>query len=109
MRFLVDEQLPPALATWIQAEGHEAEHITDIGPTGVADHVLWDYALAHDAVLITKDQDFRDRLLQTTDAPVIVWIRLGNTRKVFLLSRFATRLPRIVELVEQGNRLIEVR
>jgi len=26
MRFLVDAQLPPALARWLAAQGHEAEH-----------------------------------------------------------------------------------
>lgn len=31
MRFLVDAQLPPALARWLAAQGHEAEHVGDIG------------------------------------------------------------------------------
>jgi len=31
MRFLVDAQLPPALARTLEAGGHEAEHVADIG------------------------------------------------------------------------------
>jgi len=32
VRFLVDAQLPPALALLLDDHGHIAEHITDIGP-----------------------------------------------------------------------------
>jgi predicted nuclease of predicted toxin-antitoxin system len=31
MRFLVDAQLPPALAAWIRDQGHEATAVRDIG------------------------------------------------------------------------------
>jgi predicted nuclease of predicted toxin-antitoxin system len=27
MKFLVDAQLPPGLCRWLQARGHEAEHV----------------------------------------------------------------------------------
>ncbi|WP_397220135.1 DUF5615 family PIN-like protein [Nocardioides sp. AE5] len=32
MRFLIDTQLPPALARLLVSRGHEAEHVVDIGP-----------------------------------------------------------------------------
>ena len=31
MRFVADAQLPPALARWLVARGHEAEHVCDKG------------------------------------------------------------------------------
>ena len=31
MRFLVDAQLPPALARMIAEAGHEADHVIDVG------------------------------------------------------------------------------
>ena len=31
MRFLVDNQLPVALATLLRAQGHEAEHVLELG------------------------------------------------------------------------------
>jgi predicted nuclease of predicted toxin-antitoxin system len=36
MRFLVDAQLPPALANWLAAQGHDAAHVADL------DHALDD-------------------------------------------------------------------
>ncbi|WP_425571936.1 DUF5615 family PIN-like protein, partial [Nocardioides dubius] len=58
MRFLVDAQLPLALARLLEEHGHQAEHVTDIGPGDAPDRELWRYALDNDAVIITKDEDF---------------------------------------------------
>lgn len=37
MRFLIDAQLPAALARWIGAQGHVVEHVHDIANEGVSD------------------------------------------------------------------------
>jgi predicted nuclease of predicted toxin-antitoxin system len=37
MRFLVDAQLPPALARWLTAKGHDAVHIADLGMRAASD------------------------------------------------------------------------
>jgi len=31
VRCLIDAQLPPALARWLTAEGHDAIHVIDVG------------------------------------------------------------------------------
>ena len=40
MRFLVDAQLPPALARWLVAAGHEAEHVGDRGMEAASDAAI---------------------------------------------------------------------
>lgn len=109
MRFLIDAQLPPALARLLTDRGHTAEHVYDIGLGGAADRVLWDYALEHNAALVTKDEDFYDMLTLSVTSPVIVWVRVGNTRRQELLRWFQLLIDRIVELATAGNRLIELR
>ncbi|CAM3261722.1 DUF5615 domain-containing protein [Nocardioides dubius] len=109
MRFLVDAQLPLALARLLEEHGHQAEHVTDIGPGDAPDRELWRYALDNDAVIITKDEDFSLMLAVRSEAPTIVWIRVGNTRRAALLAWFEPLLPRIVGLVESGQKLIELR
>jgi hypothetical protein len=42
-------------------------------------------------------------------APVIVWVRIGNTRRRTLLDWFEPLIPRLAELVASGNKLIELR
>lgn len=108
MRFLVDAQLPPALARWLATEGHEAEHVGDIGMQSASDAAIWDHALAHSAVVVTKDEDFARRKILSGEGPAIVWIRTPNTRRRDLLAWFGTVLPHVVSALERGETLIEV-
>lgn len=109
MRFLVDAQLPPALVGTLSDSGHVAEHVFEIGMTEATDHDIWRYALDHDAVIITKDEDFPTMQALSRESPVVVWIRVGNTRRRALLAWFEPLIGRIVEMVDAGNRLIELR
>lgn len=109
MRFLVDAQLPPALARMLSARGHHAEHVTDIGPADASDRELWRYALEHRAILVTKDEDFPSMLALSAESPAIVWIRVGNTRRHALLAWFEPLIDTVVEMIEAGNALVELR
>jgi predicted nuclease of predicted toxin-antitoxin system len=80
MRFLVDAQSPPALARWLAAKGHEAEHVADRGMQAASDATIWDCAIASSAAIVTKDEDFAQRKALIDSGPVVVWIRLPNTR-----------------------------
>jgi predicted nuclease of predicted toxin-antitoxin system len=108
MRFLVDAQLPPALARWLVAEGHEATHVGDLGMQAASDAAIWDYALASSSAVVTKDEDFAQRKVLTDNGPVVVWIRLPNTRRRDLLAWFETVLPEILAALARGETLIEV-
>lgn len=109
MRFLVDAQLPPALARLLAACGHQAEHVADIGLMEADDTSIWRHALLHEAVLITKDEDFPHRLRQGGSFPTVLWLRIGNTSRRALLTWFEPLLPDIETMIRQGERLIEVR
>lgn len=110
MRFIVDAQLPPALARFIAAQGHDADHLLDHGMLASADGAIWAYAMANDAVIVTKDEDFALMFANTRAAtPRIVWIRVGNCSKRELLARFASRFAEIVATLEAGNPLLELR
>ena len=59
MRFLIDNQLPPALARLIQSElKSEAVHVTDVGLRDASDQEIWKYATAEGFIVISKDEDF---------------------------------------------------
>jgi predicted nuclease of predicted toxin-antitoxin system len=58
-------------------------------------------------VIITKDEDSAVHLL-LYDGPSVVWVRVGNSRRVELLHRFDVELPKIVAAVERGETLIEL-
>ncbi|MCU1475792.1 MAG: hypothetical protein JWQ64_485 [Subtercola sp.] len=43
------------------------------------------------------------------EAPAIVWIRVGNTRRRALIKWFEPLIEKIAEMIEAGNNLIELR
>ncbi|MDT8383074.1 MAG: DUF5615 family PIN-like protein [Gammaproteobacteria bacterium] len=109
MRFLVDAQLPPALARQLASQGHDAQHVADIGLLDAPDSDIWETAKSSKATINTKDEDFAQRRnLHNEPYPTIVWIRTGNTRKNTLLNWFGHLLPRIIEALQHGETLIEI-
>jgi len=109
VRFLVDAQLPPALARLLTEHGHTAEHVADVGLISAPDSQIWRYAIEQEAVLITKDEDFPDQVPLGGPAPVVIWVRVGNTTRRGLLDWFAPSLDRVIAMVDRGDRLIELR
>jgi predicted nuclease of predicted toxin-antitoxin system len=107
VRFLIDAQLPPALARYLAAAGHNAEHVQDVNLEGAPDADVWRHALATGAAIITKDSDFSNRIT-LQKGPQVVWIRFRNTRTAELLRRIAPLLPDIVSALNAGDRLVEV-
>jgi len=56
---------------------------------------------------VTKDEDFAIRRL-LSEGPAVVWLRVGNTRRLALLARIEGELPAIVAALERGEMMIEV-
>ena len=108
MKFLVDAQLPPGLAGWLIEKGHAATHVNDIFLTAAEDPEIWGHALESESI-ITKDADFSERVSRTPRGPVVVWLRIGNATNRNLFQWLEPRWESIVQLLEDGNRLIEVR
>jgi len=92
LRFLVDAQLPPALARQIEGRGHTAEHV-DCGLATAPDRTIRAYAASVGAIIITKNEDFVVLKLLESGPPVI-WVRVGNTRRAHLLHRIDADSPR---------------
>lgn len=97
------------MARLLEAHGHVAEHVEDIGLRHADDSTIWAYAVSHQAVIVTKDEDFPQRMSQAKSKPVIVWLRIGNASRRALLQWFEPLLPQIEALIAQGPPLIEVR
>jgi predicted nuclease of predicted toxin-antitoxin system len=106
LRFLIDEQLPPALALALGRKGHEARHLRDAGLAGASDNDICAFAAASGAVLISKTEDFVDAA--TRGALKLVWIRLGNVSNVDLWRALEPVLGEIVEALGRGETLVEV-
>lgn len=85
-----------------------AEHVYDIGMQAASDHSIWKRAVETGAVIITKDEDFT-QIGRSAAGPQIVWLRLGNVNRNALLDRVSKALPQMIEAIEDGERVIEIR
>ena len=108
MNFLVDNQLPPALARFLNNElKQNAMHVLDLDLRDASDAELWSYASTNKLILISKDEDFANMIL-TRPTTKLIWVRVGNCRKLFLLDLFRM-WPRIIGRLESGDLFIEIR
>jgi predicted nuclease of predicted toxin-antitoxin system len=108
LKFLIDAQLPPALAGWMRAKGHDAAALREIGLRDAADAAIWHHAFASNAIVVTKDEDF---FLLATARPgsQVLWVRTGNLVNRLLLARFEQAWPEILAHLEAGIVVVELR
>jgi predicted nuclease of predicted toxin-antitoxin system len=108
VKFVVDAQLPPALAAWLRERGHDACAVREIGLREADDRSIWSWAQSENAIIVTKDEDFA--LLAAT-APVVrlIWVRTGNVVNRVLLARFEQAWREIATHLDEGAQIVEVR
>jgi predicted nuclease of predicted toxin-antitoxin system len=109
VNFLIDSQLPPALAKWLSAQGHQATHVADLGLLADDDSKIWQHAQKEDTIIISKDEDFADRWLLSDGNVALIWIRKGNCSNRALISWLEALWPDVLRRLQQGERLIELR
>jgi predicted nuclease of predicted toxin-antitoxin system len=108
VRFLIDAQLPPALARHLEAVGHEATHVADLGMQSARDHEIWQQASASGAVLVSKDEDFVTMRALRRDGPAVVWVRIGNATRRVLIARFAAAFSRVLAALDRGETIVQI-
>ena len=108
MRFLVDAQLPPALARRLVERGHEAEHVADCGLADAAGGAIGRHAEAIGATIVTEEEDFATWKRPRDGGPRVVRVRLRNTRRRDLLAWFDVILPDLLQALERGEAFVEI-
>lgn len=108
MRFLIDTQLPKALSRRLREAGYDVEHVQELDMEQSPDNDLWLYAIEHQSVVVTKDEDFAEWVSAERPGPAVVWLRIGNCTNAELQEWLLPLWPQIVEALERGDRLIEV-
>ena len=109
MRFLVDAQLPPALALWLGKHGLAATPVRDHGLRESDDGSIWNFATTGGWTVITKDEDFVAHCVGDAAAPAVVWLRIGNCTNRVLFAWLEPFLPDIQRRLSEGEKFIEVR
>jgi len=109
MRFLVDAQLPPGLAQFLEKRGHEARAVRDVGLREAQDPAIWAFAVSRDWVVVTKDEGFAERALQAKVGPQILWLRIGNSTNRVVFTWLEPLLSTAITSLQSGQRLVELK
>lgn len=81
MKFLVDANVAYELALHLRSLGHEIIAVVEKFPPKTPDPVIFEAAIAEEAVLITRDQDFTNTIkYPPSKTRGIIFIHWGNLR-----------------------------
>ena len=84
-------------------------HVEQAGLRNATDQTIRDHGVKQGYVLITKDKDFVPADAALAPGLQVVWVRTGNVSNRVLIDRLAAGWARILEHLEAGARVIELR
>lgn len=94
MRFIVDAQLPRALADHLLASGHDAIHVKQLPEAGrTTDAEISAFADAESRVVVTKDADFHESHLLRGTPRQLLRVVTGNIKNADLIALFTALFP----------------
>ena len=109
MRIWVDAQMSPAIATWITSNyAVSAVAIRDLGLRDAEDKEIFEAARQEEAVVMTKDSDFLLLLDKLGAPPQVIWVTCGNTSNAHLKEVLTNTLPKALDLLKFGEKLVEI-
>jgi len=108
MKFIVDTQLPPKLASYLQSKGYDCIHTTYFEEG----HLLQDseiivIAIEENRTIISKDSDFSDHYYLKGVPPKILLLQFGNISNNDLIEYFENYFEYVVEAFQNGSDYIQ--
>ncbi len=78
MKLLFDENVSHRLVALLAGTYPGSTHVRHIGLLGASDTAIWDHAREFDFVVVSKDNDFRQRSFVHGAPPKVIWLEVGN-------------------------------
>jgi predicted nuclease of predicted toxin-antitoxin system len=78
VKLLLDENLSPKLVGYLTYEFPGSSHVELLGMRGHSDAEIWKLAKRDGYVLVSKDDDFRQRSFVYGAPPKVIWLSVGN-------------------------------
>ncbi len=108
MKLLLDENLSPKLPALLADLYPGSSQVDQAGLRGARDVEVWEYAKANGYVLVSKDNDFRQRSFQYGAPPKVVWLNVGNAATGPILQLLREAREEIERFVASGEEALLV-
>jgi predicted nuclease of predicted toxin-antitoxin system len=85
-----------------------SEHVRDLGLHSADDIVVWRYAIDHEFIIVSKDEDFHQMSFLHGAPPKVIWLKVGNcsTSQIEALLRERAELISEFSETDQGSFLV---
>ena len=103
VKLLLDENLSPALARDLADLFPDSAHVRDFDLQAADDETIWQHAASGGFLIVTKDDDFRQRSFLRGHPPKVIWIRLGNCRTDEVRGLLREREPEIARFAADAQ------
>ena len=97
MKFLIDAQLPKALASLLQEKGYDAIHTLEMpNRNATDDKEINELSIKEKRIVISKDSDFYDSYTANREPYRLLYLTTGNIRNKELLEIFNNNIKKII-------------
>ena len=78
MKLLLDENISSKLVKFLIEDFPQSSHIDYLKMQGTTDSNIWTYAKDEGYIIVSKDNDFRQRSFLFGSPPKVIWLSVGN-------------------------------
>ena len=102
MKLLFDDNLSWRLEKLLQETFPNSKHVRSIDalPDPAKDTQIWNYALKHDFIIVTNDDDFYKLAMSKKRCPKIIIFRMGNIKTNDVAFKLETQRQEIASFAE---------
>ena len=108
VRLLFDENLAPRLVRDVAEVFPGSMHVEDLELASADDEAVWMRSAAEDLMIVTKDDDFRQRSFLRGPPPKVLWLRLGNCSTLEVATVLRQRVRDIEEFAADAHAALMV-
>ena len=108
MKLLVDENVPPRLASDLTDLFPESAHVGSVGLDSTSDSAIWEYAKTNGFAFLTKDKDFANLSIARGAPPKVVLLQTGNCSTVEIIRIVRNNAVRFADFEDDTLRSLLV-
>jgi len=103
MKLLLDENLSRSIVPFLQTKFPGTSQVALAGLESASDAEIWQYAKDNGFVIESRDSDFQERSLVAGHPPQVVWLKIPNRSKTFVLNILLEHHAEIEQALTQQN------
>lgn len=109
MKLLLDENLSRRIVPFLQTAFPESSQVALLNLEGASDAEIWQFAKDNGFVIVSRDSDFQERSLVAGHPPQVIWLKIPNRSKTFVLNVLLDHHTEIeMALTEQSLACVEL-